>query len=777
MKSFLKKNYLVILITFILFSIPFFWIKPNEMDLGGDSSRLYFYDPLNFLINNSLYFSETITNGSRSFWPQFYFLPYVLFLLLIKSVINSPYFLISFINGIKVSISFLSVYLIIKIILQNSYKEKDKLLLSLPSIVAGLVYATSPIISENYDKALTTHDQIFLYPLCFYLILCYFTKDKFRYLLFFIFISFVFATNFTWSSAPPFFGFFPLTLLFIFIYIGFILKKKIRYTQLFVALLLLLGLHAFHFIPEAYSVLNPNSYVNQRVFSHSIIQDDLNYFTGVLPLSKLSLNILLYAPIKQFVFLSLIPALFIIIGFIFNKKKNKTYLLTSLFFLLTLYLVTANITKLGVKVYELFFYIPGFSMFRDFLGQWAFIFTFFYAILLGQAIYLFFSKINKRKVSIVITLIVSLSIVINSWSFFAGDVVNKILFQTNNVKIPMVMDPNYEQTLSYIRSLKEEGAFASFPFTDSYESVIHGLNNGAYEGLSPIQWLAGRLDYNGYIQYYPFADIFLQLVQNRDYTAIKQLLGILDVKYIYYNNDPKIYDTTFPGNPYSQFRKIFPETQKNYKPFIEKIVANKIYSRGTYQIFQTSSEYFNPEIYVPKYIHFYTSSLSNLYSPTEPFFTHNHTAGDVYIDQHLCKRLSLKACNKQKQLMIHNRPTITFEKINPIMYHVQVTNAKEGYMLVFSHSFQDSWMVSLTHDNIIQDIIMPNTLQTEHVLANGYANAWYILPKEVNNRTDYTLTIQLSDQKIFYISALISVVTLLIASIYGIFYFFKKRIV
>src|SRR5258708_10520293 len=136
MKSFLKKNYLVILITFILFSIPFFWIKPNEMDLGGDSSRLYFYDPLNFLINNSLYFSETITNGSRSFWPQFYFLPYVLFLLLIKSVINSPYFLISFINGIKVSISFLSVYLIIKIILQNSYKEKDKLLLSLPSIVA-----------------------------------------------------------------------------------------------------------------------------------------------------------------------------------------------------------------------------------------------------------------------------------------------------------------------------------------------------------------------------------------------------------------------------------------------------------------------------------------------------------------------------------------------------------------------------------------------------------------------------------------------------------------
>ena len=102
MKKIIKNPFLpVIIITIILFVIPFFWLTPNEMDIGGDSTRLYFYDPLNFLINNSLYFNDTITLGNRSFWPQFYFLPYVICLLIIKSLINSPYFLISLLNGIK----------------------------------------------------------------------------------------------------------------------------------------------------------------------------------------------------------------------------------------------------------------------------------------------------------------------------------------------------------------------------------------------------------------------------------------------------------------------------------------------------------------------------------------------------------------------------------------------------------------------------------------------------------------------------------------------------
>src|SRR5690348_15983858 len=119
MKYFPKKYYLIALLTIILFIIPFFWLKPNEMDLGGDESRLFFYDPLQFISANGIFFKEVITLGDRSYDPFFDYLAFVSILLLIKSIFNSPYFLISLPNGIKVSISFLSVYLIIRTILQN----------------------------------------------------------------------------------------------------------------------------------------------------------------------------------------------------------------------------------------------------------------------------------------------------------------------------------------------------------------------------------------------------------------------------------------------------------------------------------------------------------------------------------------------------------------------------------------------------------------------------------------------------------------------------------
>jgi hypothetical protein len=46
---FIASHKLIILICCILMAIPFFWFKPGYIDIGGDSSRLYFYDPLNFL--------------------------------------------------------------------------------------------------------------------------------------------------------------------------------------------------------------------------------------------------------------------------------------------------------------------------------------------------------------------------------------------------------------------------------------------------------------------------------------------------------------------------------------------------------------------------------------------------------------------------------------------------------------------------------------------------------------------------------------------------------
>lgn len=768
-----KRNYLVIGITLLLFLIPFFWIKPTEMDLGGDENRLFFYDPINYIVNDGVYLYETLNLGNRSYEPHFYNLPFISLLILIKSLINSPYFLISLVNGIKISISFLSIYLIVRTILQYSYKEKKELFLQPPAILAGLLYITVPIVMGNFEKALLAHNQIFLNPLCFYLILLYFLKNQLRYLFAAIGITVIFASNFSWTSAPPFFAFFPLALFFLFVFLFLIKKLHIRFSHLFLAIALFLGFHAFHIIPEAYNLFSPGSYINERVFVKDNVIEYLNYYYGVLSNSKLSFNFLLEAPFKLFSWLSVIPIVIIILGFIFWNKKSKIFPLTATFFLLTLYLVTANITASGVKLYEYFFYIPGFSMFRNFVGQWAFVYSFFYVLLFGQAVYFIFKKFEKLKIVYVLTVIVFISIVANGWKLFSGEMVNTIHYQSDKVKIPVTMDRKYEETMQFIRKLPGNDSFISFPFSDSYVSVIYGENNGAYVGASPINRLIGRTDYNGYTLITPFGEIFFKLVKEKKYQEIKRLLGILNVKYIYYNDDSKIYDKTFPGTPYNSARAFLPKTQKEYQVLIKNIASKEVYHNDSYHIYQTDPVYFNSHIYIPEYVSTYDLPQTDLYMQTEPFFLLDSRSKDVYVDKPSCKKNLPESCLKEKK-QFKNRPTIQVEKINPTMYRVHVKNAKEEYLLVLSRSFHKGWDISKAQDNLVKDIFYPMPITERQVLANGYANAWYIIPSDFDNKTDYTFTIQLTDQKVFYFGLFVSLLTMIISILACIFFLFRK---
>ena len=90
MKLLLSSKTYLFIISLLLFIIPFFWLKPGEMDLGGDSSRLYFYDPINYLNNYSLY--NILPFGMGLVEPHFYSLPIVILLSGMKSILQSPIF-------------------------------------------------------------------------------------------------------------------------------------------------------------------------------------------------------------------------------------------------------------------------------------------------------------------------------------------------------------------------------------------------------------------------------------------------------------------------------------------------------------------------------------------------------------------------------------------------------------------------------------------------------------------------------------------------------------
>lgn len=768
----------------VLSIIPFFWLKPGEMDLGGDSSRLYFYDPINYLKNHSIY--NILPFGTGLVEPHFYNLPTVMFFVIIQSVLKSPYLLISIFNSIKLVVAFLAVYGIAKELIGKKSE--------FPSMLAGLFYIFSPHMIGNWDKSLLSHDQVFLNPLMFYLILRYLLTQNIRYLLLALVTSFVFAANFAWVSAPPFFAFYPLSLFFLLFYTTFIRRKKLPWKGVITGLLLFVGFHSFHLIPEIVSLFDPGSNTNTRIFSRQAPQ--LDYFFGVLPLAKVSLNILSLSPIKELGFTSIMVPLIVILGFLRSRGRNKTILLTGLFFLIILFLLSAKITDLGIELYKRLFYIPGFGMFRNFIGQWLFVFSFFYALLFGQALFLVFSRL-KQAYAVILYFGIGLVLILGAWPFINGELVNKTHFQSNNVKIAMVMDPKYEETLAFIRSLSDDGKILTLPFTDHGYQIIHGRNNGAYVGVSTIGYLTGKKDFAGYANIAPFSEVFLKLAREKDYKSIRRMLGLLNIKYIFYNNDPLIYDATFPGYPYNHVRKYLPKDQKGYSELVKHITSEKVFERGPYALFLVDKTTYLPHFYVSRNLVIYDNSVNDWYGKTMSFFIGNKDFDirTAYIEKELCRRAFPKQeCNQKIIVDKNNLPKIQFEKINPTKYKIKVFDAQASYMLVFSESFHKNWKVFISKDESLTDAIIQEGIHKNaffdrtlfetwgktpiaddrHFQVNGYANAWNIIPQDTGGKENYELTVEMTSQRIFYVSLALSLIVFVGCVLWGVILFVKR---
>ncbi len=153
-------------------------------------------------------------------------------------------------------------------------------------------------------------------------------------------------------------------------------------------------------------------------------------------------------------------------------------------------------------------------------------------------------------------------------------------------------------------------------------------------------------------------------------------------------------------------------------------------------------------------------------------------------------------------------PKITFVKINPTKYRVKIEGAKAPYTLIFSENFHRGWKAYIsgqqlatsnqqfgeitanyfdgevkegTHKNIFLDRNIFETWSKKsipegrHLLVNGYANSWYVIPEDSNGDENYEIIIEFQPQKLLYIGLGISLVTLLSCLIYLVYSFLKKR--
>jgi hypothetical protein len=581
-------SYIPKVISLLFFIIPFFWLKGNEMDLGGDSSRLYFYDPLSYLFSHTLYGISSSGLGIENI--SYYALPFILLLALFKYILSSPTILISAFNGVALSVSFFSVFIIVKDLLLLGKLKKNVTLVTLAAIVAGMFYAISPVLIDTWDKAIITRNQFFLNPLIFSLLLRYFLTEKKKYIWITLLITFIFSANFSYTAAPPFFAFYPIALLYLLLLRIFILKKPITIHVFLIAIVLFILLHAFHLLPQIASLIKPGSPVNQFFFSEeTIFSRGLGYFSAIAPNIKLSKNIAVLqqgAVFNTTILITIVFPSFIFLSFVF--KKNKLLQLTGVFFLIALFFASANITSLGVSIYKFLFSFPGFAMFRNFYGQWMYVYYFFYTLLLGQAIYFVLCKLSYRVSSLVVVFTISV-LIFSALPFLKGDMIDKAWFQSRDIKIVDEIDPSVEESLEYMKSLPESGKVLTLPLSDPGYQMFMGKNEkGVYQGPSAVAYLTGKKDFAGITELGPFMTPFLNAVENNDTKTIVDILTILNIDYIFYNSDKNIYELYFPTFPFYEAKKRLPRTQRGYSRLLNALPLTELKRSGPIVIYKVN---------------------------------------------------------------------------------------------------------------------------------------------------------------------------------------------
>jgi len=102
---------------------------------------------------------------------------------------------------------------------------------------------------------------------------------------------------------------------------------------------------------------------------------------------------------------------------------------------------------------------------------------------------------------------------------------------------------------------------------------------------------------------------------------------------------------------------------------------------------------------------------------------------------------------------------LSYQKLNPSRYKINVQNTGKPITLIFNSTFDKKWSISTKEF----------TLRSQHFLANGYSNGWYIETPELFDGSEYELEIEYSPQKVADISLYLSLFTIATILLYFIF--------
>ncbi len=131
---------------------------------------------------------------------------------------------------------------------------------------------------------------------------------------------------------------------------------------------------------------------------------------------------------------------------------------------------------------------------------------------------------------------------------------------------------------------------------------------------------------------------------------------------------------------------------------------------------------------------------------------------DIFVKKLITERPVL--VKKFPGTVLLEQPKLSYRKINPAEYEVNITNAKNSFILVFSELFHSGWQVRLENDK--------KPVEAKHLIADGYANAWLI-----DEKGSYKLKLKFKLQDSLEVGRFVSLFSVL--ATFGIAVVLKKK--
>jgi len=724
---------------FILFTLIPFLLWGNLYFVGGDDSKLYYLFPFEYFKNFTL---SLVSDNQLGTVGNYFSEAYIsLFSLLILGVKNLFFFLNTqfLMFGLNLSLGFLFFYLLLGIWIKN-----DNWYDFWAKILASLAYAFSIFSFYTlWSSQLFSLYLVSIFPISLYLFIRAIQDNRPSFIVFNALLLTIFSVllfSIPWVAALI------IAVIPLLTYIFWQNRKRFMiFSLVFIVLIALLNFYwFFHFFYASYNLDRGNSDILTKAASYDtrkaneyLIKAVSKNNQIVYPLLNLfhkniqrdfgwpSYNIFLNWHLKLLPFNILFLLIVLLAGLFLKKTKRKysqLYWLSLLSWLVVIFFFTVNIGGWGLNLFLwLNEHVPGFVMFRNMYDKFGPAMTFSFAFLLGVSLKIIFDQIQKRSINTIIIILLTSLIMLNAKPFIFGEYYKIPLWNTKNTFTPISdFNQDFYDLITYIKKIDTSSRFLWLPLNNANYILIQdkNLQNHYYVGVSPLQFLAKKMDFNGLLSFPPnISQRLLKNIFKQNFKEVGLFFQRMNVKYIIVSNN--VTDEIKKSYLYAYYSRgdLYNAQDKNFK---KTVLGRRIKDFGRrYSLYEINNDFKNEKIYL-------TDNLN---------------------------------------VIPHDFSKVRYEKLASYKYEIKIKNLRDEEYLVFLDPYQKQWNLYFSMKN-------KPLLTGSHKVVFDYANGWLIDPEKIkkdlpeeyyhlnpDRSIDLVLTLYFKPYDYFYTGILVSSIT------------------